>query len=540
MGGNGGGQFGRRWSGAHHHSDIDSDYRREMATANGTGSTIGGTSNAPSGISLHNEARGRGGSRLNLIPPPDETDAMMMDQLGDVDQIGQGDNHSRSQGGIEKSPSTTREEERRKVLEIEEERIRRERSNPQLARRPISRSASRATSAGAAGRTAHVQPAGPRGFRPARHLVPDLDHDSQYSGHSSSSAIMQKNHNNLLANGVNKMSRFDQHRVGVGRVKRSTSSANTNNGNGVVLGNAAAMHGARREINRKKMPGSLTSSINSSESEQGGAPPSAISRATSAQSAGNRSVFLHAAAVADIPCAGDRPPMANINTHANKATTKPAPGAATTHVRALSADSRRDVNLAAKAGALNAKPDTNANLKGSKKVSRSISMLAPWSRQRGQQKENLEIHYDNSAVYSQAPATSVTVGKPPRPPQGGIGPGSSITVSSARPNGSILRNEKSKSASSHDLLHENDVTDASVIMEPEMNNGAASVISGPVRMMANHRRPPVQHSPPSVLVANQQRAKTLPAKGVNGKVSRSMSMPKDTRISGWFKKKKRF
>ena len=167
--------------------------------------------------------------------------------------------------------------------------------------------------------------------------------------------------------GINKMSRFDQHRVGVGRVKRSTSSA-TNNG-GVVLGNAAAMHGARREINRKKMPGSLTSSINSSESEQGGAPPSAISRATSAQSAGNRSVFLHAAAVADIPCAGDRPPMANIT-----AQNKPAPNPTTaSHSRALSADSRRDVNLAAKAGALNAKPDTNANLKGSKKVSRSIS-----------------------------------------------------------------------------------------------------------------------------------------------------------------------
>merc|ERR1719412_1158402 len=337
--------------------------------------------------------------------------------------------------------------------------------------------------------------------------------------------------------GVNKMSRFDQHRVGVGRVKRSTSSA-TNNG-GVVLGNAAAMHGARREINRKKMPGSLTSSINSSESEQGGAPPSAISRATSAQSASNRSVFLHAAAVADIPCAGDRPPMAKINPQ-NKPEPNPATGA---HVRALSADSRRDVNLAAKAGALNAKQDSN--LKGSKKVSRSISLLAPWSRNRPQ-KENLEIHYDNSAVYSQAPATSVTVGKPPRPPQGGMqgtGPGSSVTISSARPHmgpgSSILRNEKAKSASSHDLLHEND---SSVIIEPEMNgiNSSASVISGPGPARITNSRRPMHHSPPSVLVANQQRSKTLPAKPVNGKVSRSVSMPKDTRIAGWFKKRKRF
>ena len=497
-----GGQFGRRWSAAHHQSDIDSDYRRDMANASGAGSTLG--TSAPSG-GLHNEARGRGGSRSNLIPPPDDPDMI--------------------------TAETTREEERRKVLEIEEERVRRERE-AQLARRPISRSASRATSAGAANRTAHVQPAGPRGFRPARHLGPDLDHESQYSGHSSSSAMRPAPGQQT---GVNKMSRFDQHRVGVGRVKRSTSSA-TNNG-GVVLGNAAAMHGARREINRKKMPGSLTSSINSSESEQGGAPPSAISRATSAQSAGNRSVFLHAAAVADIPCAGDRPPAAAVN--------KPTPGpnpAAPSHPRALSADSRRDVNLASKVGAQNAKQDSN--LKGSKKVSRSISLLAPWSRNRPQ-KENLEIHYDNSAVYSQAPATSVTVGKPPRPPsQGGMGPGSSVTISSSRPHiagggSSILRSEKAKSASSHDLLHEND---SSVIIEPEINgvNSSASVISGPGPSRVSNNRRPMHHSPPSVLVANQQRSKTLPAKPVNGKVSRSVSMPKDTRIAGWFRKKKRF
>ena len=508
-----------------------------MAIANATGSTIGTV--PPSG-SLHNEARGRGGSRSNLIPPPGDSDLIVSHDLGDVDQLGLSDNNSRPGGvGLERSQSTAREEERRKVLQIEEERIRRERE-AQLARRPVSRSASRATSAGAASRTAHVQPAGPRGFRPARHLVGDLDHDSQYSGHSSSSAmhVIRKDLPGSQP-GINKMSRFDQHRVGVGRVKRTTSSAANNAGN--VLGPAAAMHGARREINRKKMPGSLTSSINSSESEQGGAPASAISRATSAQSAGQRSVFLHAAAVADIPCAGDRPPMNMTNVAAQS---KPAPsGASGAHVRALSADSRRDVNLAAKAGALNARQDSN--LKGAKKVSRSISMLAPWSRSRPV-KDNLEIHYDNSAVYSQAPATSVTVGKPPRPPHGGVGsgPGSSVTISSARPpmpagGASILRNEKAKSASSHDLLHEND---NSVIIEPEDNgvNSSVSFLSGPGSVCGPNNRRPMQHSPPSVLIANQQKSKTLPAKGANGKVSRSVSMPKDTRIAGWFKKRKRF
>ena len=518
-----------------------------MATANGTGSTIG---TAPPTSSLHNEARGRGGSRSNLMTPPDDpADMITAHDLGDVDQMGPGGS------GLERSQSTAREEERRKVLQIEEERIRRERE-AQLARRPVSRSASRATSAGGANRTAHVQPAGPRGFRPARHLIADLDHDSQYSGHSSSSAmppphVMRKDQSPGGGVGPSKLSRFDQHRVGVGRVRRSTSSA-TNNMGGNVLGNAAAIHGARREINRKKMPGSLTSSINSSESEQGGAPPSAISRATSAQSGGQRSVFLHAAAVADIPCAGDRPPptttnMANVNQARNVAPAASATGGGA-HIRALSADSRRDVNLAAKAGALNARQDSS-NLKGSKKVSRSISLLAPW-KPRPVNRENLEIHYDNSAIYSQAPATSVTVGKPPRPPHGGAaGPGSSVTISSARPpsmaaggsvvgggTSSILRNDKTKSASAHDLLHEN-AENNNIMVEPEANS-SASVISGAGPGMVNNRRP-VHHSPPSVLVASQQRAKTLPGKGTNGKVSRSVSMPKDTRIAGWFKKRKR-
>ena len=60
------------------------------------------------------------------------------------------------------------------------------------------------------------------------------------------------------------------------------------------------------------MPGSLTSSINSSESEQGVAANAAAAgggrRAASAGAAnGQRSVYLHAAAVADIPSSEGRP-----------------------------------------------------------------------------------------------------------------------------------------------------------------------------------------------------------------------------------------
>ena len=438
------GDFGRRWT--THASDIDSDYRREMAT---------------SGSGLHTEARVRGGSRANLV--------------GDDEAV------------------TTREEEHRKVLQIEEERLRREREAQHLRQaagsRPVSRSASRATNVSTANggvpRTAHVQPAGPRGFRPARHLFDD--HESQYSGHSSSSTMLRGKD----VGGGAKLSRYDQHRVG-GRVRRTASNA-TN-----TAGNVAAMHGARREINRKKMPGSLTSSVNSSESEQGGAAPSAISRATSA---GQRSVFLHAAAVADIPSTGDRPPPPAPAVNNAQSNGNPS--------RALSADSRRDVNLAAGAGAINAQ---QSNLKGSKKISRSISLLAPWKPR--PVKDKFEIHYDNSAVYSQSPATSVTVGKPPRPPLGAQQSNPNVTVSRRplQPSQSMHRQDKSKSISSHDLLQD-DATD--LIIE----TGSPE-------------------PPPSVLVASQQRSKTLPA-GKAGKVSRSVSMPKDTRIAGWFKKRKR-
>ena len=74
------------------------------------------------GGGLHNEARVRGGSRANLITDHENQEAV-----------------------------TSREEEHRKVLQIEEERLRREREAQQLRQgvgggsRPVSRSASRAT-----------------------------------------------------------------------------------------------------------------------------------------------------------------------------------------------------------------------------------------------------------------------------------------------------------------------------------------------------------------------------------------------------------
>ena len=141
----------------------------------------------------------------------------------------------RSTTDLERSNSNSaREEERRKVLEIEGV-IR----QPQgQLRANVPRSASRAS------RTAHVTNAGPRGYKPGvpRHLSADVDRESQYSGHSSSQTVP------LPGPAGSKLNRFDQHRVGVGRVRRSTSNAN-----------AAAMGGVRREINQRKtkLPGNF-------------------------------------------------------------------------------------------------------------------------------------------------------------------------------------------------------------------------------------------------------------------------------------------
>jgi len=300
-----------------------------------------------------------------------------------------------------RSPTTmSREEERRKIIELEEDRRKKE-----LGAVGAQRSGSRVTKL-MGGR-----------LRPSKSLGPDTENESQYSGHSSSS--MRKDqpppkgrytpNSNL-------------------RVKRTPS-------------NATSTGGARIAINRKKMPGSLTSSINSSESEHGSqgshAGQSGVSRGTNLSNASNRSVYLHATAVADIPTAKEK-------------------------------------NLG------NSKENLNSNLQKSKKISRSISLLAPWKGKGN--KQPAELNYDNQqAVYGTAAA------KPPRPPPQG-----------RRTQTQVMSKEK-KFASSSDLLRDEN----EVVMAPP-----------------------------------EQTTQTMPRKPT-AKVSRSVSMPKDTRLAGWFKKRKR-
>merc|ERR1719220_3452609 len=208
-----------------------------------------------------------------------------------------------------------------------------------------------------------------------------------------------------------------------GRVKRTGSSATTSS--------------ARQIISRKKMPGSLTSSVNSSESEN---CQSAISRATGASAASNRSVFLHATAVADIP--SNKP-----NTGDRSA---PAPAAA-------------------------------SNLQKSKKISRSISLLAPFKKTTPPKEK--EVMYDSSGQ-----VVAGGSGKPPRAPP--------APVRRLPAAGEPMSRDK-KFASSSDLLQD----EQEVVVQPQQEPAAGSKTSS--------------------------------------RVSRSVSMPKDTRLAGWFKKRKR-
>ena len=309
-------------------------------------------------------------------------------------------------------------------MEIEEERLRREREVQLRRGNVIGRTGSRASRSGTL--------LGPKN-RPKQQL-PD-EQESQYSGHSSSSALRKDN-------SIGKLNRFDQGRIG--RVKRSTSNVNRDGG-------PVGVAGARREI-RKKIPGSVTSSLNSSESEN-------------AQNGGNRSVYLHAACVADIPPNSDaikKTPVAPM-----------AP-------RALSAESRTDVST------VGTPAGSTSNLQKSKKISRSISLLAPWKPKPAQRQQYSEIHYNNSGIYTQRRGAAA---KPPVPP-------------ARRP---VNMHRDKKSASSSDLLRD-DMTS------------------------------PIPGGNPTYMEA--ERARTVP-RNIPTKVSRSVSMPKDTRLAGWFKRKKR-
>ena len=245
----------------------------------------------------------------------------------------------------------------------------------------------------------------------------DGEVDSQYSGHSSSS--LRKDGGPAPANTGPPRTRLNNG----ARVKRNGSTATTAS--------------SSRVTGRRKMPSSVTSSLNSSESEHGSVPHSAASRATNAS---NKSVYLHATAVADIPTM----------------TKNGAPPG-----------------------------QEQSNLKNSKKISRSISLLTPFKSKKNTAQADKEVNYDSTGNQMQA-------GKPPRPPP------------QTRRIQPTMTKEK-KFASSSDLLRDD------------------TAHSGPENGRVSHGNGNgVKHEDPK-----------------SSKVSRSVSMPKDTRLAGWFKKRKK-
>ena len=406
------------------HSDIDSDYRRDMIAG-----------------SVHSEARARDGG--HVAPPSIYQQAATLardksasrsklDSLMRGRSTERGTNNTReveiSQDEVEEAVMS-REEERRKIIELERRQAAataRERSaGPGSA--SVSRSSSRVSKLGIPGLKSKS--------RVAQLAATETENESQYSGHSGG------------GKGAGLKPRYASPGAGLGagRVKRTGSSATTSS--------------ARQVISRKKMPGSVTSSINSSESEHGsGAGQSAISRATNQSAASNRSVYLHATAVADIPSA------------------KPGSGGGP--------------GPAAPIG--ETKQYGSSSLQKSKKISRSISLLAPFKKQqaaaRGAGPEK-EVIYDSSGQIVGPHSGS---GKPPRAPPAPVRMKSPAPAE--LPAHAHMSRDK-KFASSSDLL----VEEGEVMSSPE----------------------------------------TDPSSRAQSKVSRSVSMPKDTRLAGWFKKRKR-
>jgi len=377
-------------------SDIESDYRRDLITG-----------------SVHMEARTRDGAREvgGHAPPSIYQQAATLNRNKSVSKsrlsIPRGRSMEKMTREVEISQDDdedevvraplSREEERRKIIELE----RRNEKRPVS----VSRSGSRVS------KLMGVK------SKPKFMGTTETENESQYSGHSGSSLkrdVSMKNRYNLQQGGH------------AGRLKRTGSSATT-----------TTTGSARQVIGRKKMPGSVTSSVNSSESEHGSAGQSAISRGTNQSNLSNRSVFLHATAVADIP-------------------TKPINGMA---------DSK---HLAG-----------SSNLQKSKKISRSISLLAPFKKQAASAPiREKEVIYDSSGQI-------VHSGKPPRAPP--------APIRKIQPDPVMARDRKF--ASSSDLLQDE-----------------AEVMSSPEDLMTSK---------------------------TSSKVSRSVSMPKDTRLAGWFKKRKR-
>jgi len=374
--------------------EAEADYRRDLAT---------------NASSVHMEARSRDGTMPSITAPPSiyqQAATLNRSKSGSKNQL----NHAqRGRSGerreieisqddeedeVVKVPhSLSREEERRKIIELEEERRRKEMRNGN-----VSRSGSRAS---------RVTSSKLKGSK--FHGTTETENESQYSGHSSSS--IQKDQV-ALKNRYNSAN---------GRIKRTGSTATSGS--------------ARQVISRKKMPGSVTSSVNSSESENGA--QSAISRATNQSGNSNRSVYLHATAVAEIP-------------------------------------SRKPINSLENA----------SNLQKSKKISRSISLLAPFKKQPSKEKE---VIYDSSGQIANSQS-----GKPPRapPPPNRKSPASVEQTPMSK--------ERKFASSSNLLQDENDIS---------MSSGYSEQAS--------------------------------PQTKQNSKVSRSVSMPKDTRLAGWFKKRKK-
>ncbi|XP_071438616.1 uncharacterized protein [Hetaerina americana] len=262
----------------------------------------------------------------------------------------------------------------------------------------------------------------------------------------------------------------------------------------VTSGNQRALrNGTRRPV------GIMASGRRSGASEE---EESGTTTESSAPS--QRSVYLHAATVGDIPGPAKAPAPA---------AQQPAAAAAA----ALSKTTKK------KAGSREELHQRRPMVANKTTLSRSVSVLAPW-RPRHRPGSNVDVHYDSSGAYTPNPngnGGGMVTGRPPKAPR------------TANGTGQVVRSSRGMSASVESLQRAKKASPPRHTTTQRSRDGRESALRSERRHGSSRR---------DVHKVGVERvtAHDAPTRGSSGvTVTRSASMPKDSRLAGWWFRRKK-
>ncbi|XP_046386270.1 uncharacterized protein LOC124156027 [Ischnura elegans] len=220
---------------------------------------------------------------------------------------------------------------------------------------------------------------------------------------------------------------------------------------------------------------------------------------TESSAPSQRSVYLHAATVGDIPGPAKAPAPAAQPAGLGKSTRK-------------------------KAGSREELQQRRPMVTSKTTLSRSVSVLAPW-RPRQRPGSNVDVHYDSSGAYTPNPngGGGMVTGRPPKAPR------------TANGNGAGVRSSRGMSASVESLQRGGTGKKASPprqssSQQRSSREGRDSALRGERRHGSSRR---------DIHKVGVERVEG-PTRGSSGvTVTRSASMPKDSRLAGWWFRRKK-